>query len=53
MSEEVFQFLTLLLCLLIILDLIFKRFYSPDVHHFDLFCTEPLIVYPYLNDVII
>jgi hypothetical protein len=53
MSEEAFLFLTILLCLLIILELIFKRFYSPDIYPFDLFRIEPLIVHWYLNDVAI
>jgi hypothetical protein len=53
MSEEAYHFLTILLCLFIILDLIFKRFFSPDIYPFDLFHTEPLIVYLYLNDVVI
>jgi hypothetical protein len=53
MSEEAFQFLTVLLCLLIILELIFKRFYSPDIYPFNLFHIEPSIVHLYLNDVII
>jgi hypothetical protein len=51
MSEEAFQFLTVLLCLLV-LELIFKQFYSPDIHRFDLFHFEPLIAHPYLNDVV-
>jgi hypothetical protein len=50
MSEEAFQFLTVLPCLLI-LELIFKWFYSPDIYPFDLFSIEPLIVHSYLNDV--
>ncbi len=53
MSEEVFQFQTILLCLLIILDLILKRFYSPDIYPFDLFCIEPLIIHWNFNDIII
>ncbi len=53
MSEEAFQFLTILLCLFVILELIFKRFYSPGIYPFDLFHIEPLIVHSYLNDVII
>ncbi len=53
MTEETFHFLTILLCLLIILDLIFKWFYSPDMYPFDLFCIEPLIVHSYLNDVLV
>jgi hypothetical protein len=53
MSEEAFQFLTMLLCLLVILDLIFKWFYSPGMNTFDLFCIEPLIVHLYLNDIVI
>jgi hypothetical protein len=53
MSEKAIQFLTVLLCLLIILELIFKRFYSPDIHPFDLFRIEPLIVHSYLNDVVL
>jgi hypothetical protein len=53
MSEEAFQFLTILLCLLVILELIFKWFYSLDIYPFDLFCIELLIVHSYLNDVII
>ena len=53
MSEESFQFLTVLLCLLVILELIFKRFCSPDMHPFDLFRIEPLIIHLYLNDVVL
>jgi hypothetical protein len=53
MSEEAFQFLTTLLCLLILLELIFKWFYSMDVYPFDLFRIEPLIFYLYLNDVVL
>jgi hypothetical protein len=53
MPEEGFHFLTILLCLLVILDLIFKWFYSPDIYPFDLFPIEPLIDHLYLNDVII
>jgi hypothetical protein len=53
MSEESFHFLTLLLYLLIILDLIFKLLYSTDIYPFDLFRIEPLIVHSYLNDVVI
>jgi hypothetical protein len=53
MTEEAFQFLTILICLLAILELIFKWFYSPDIYRFDLFCIEPLIVHLYLNDVVI
>jgi hypothetical protein len=52
MSEETFQFLTVLLCLLI-LELIFKQFYSLDIYLFDLFRIEPLIVHSYLNDVVL
>jgi hypothetical protein len=44
MSEESFQFLTVLLCFLV-LELIFKRFYSLYIYPFDLFCIEPLIVH--------
>jgi hypothetical protein len=53
MSDEAFHFLTILLCLIVILDLIFKWFYSPDIYPFDLLRVEPLIVHLYLNDVII
>jgi hypothetical protein len=53
MSEEAYHSLTVLLCLFIFLDLIFKWFYSPDIYPFDLFCIEPFIVYLYLNDVVI
>ncbi len=53
MSEEAFHFLTILLCLLIILDLIFKWFYPPDIYPFNLFRIEPLIVHLYLNEVVI
>jgi hypothetical protein len=53
MSEETFHFLTISLCLLVILDLIFKWFYSPDIYPFDFFCIEPLIVHLYLNKVVI
>jgi hypothetical protein len=53
MSEEAFQFLTVLLCLLVILELIFKWFYSLVVYSFDLFRIEPLIVYLYLNGAVI
>jgi hypothetical protein len=53
MSEEAFQILTVLLCLLVILELIFKQFYSPDIYPFDLIHMEPLIVHSYLNDVVI
>ncbi len=53
MSEEAFHFLTILLCLLVILDLFFKLFYSPDIYPFGLFRIEPLIVHSYLNDVVI
>jgi hypothetical protein len=53
MSEEAFHLLTFLLYLLVVLDLIFKQFYSPDIHPFDLFSIEPLIVHSYLNDVVI
>jgi hypothetical protein len=52
MSEEAFQFLTVLICLLV-LELIFKWFYSPDIYPFDLFRIEPLIAYSYLNEVVI
>ncbi len=52
MSEEAFQFLTVLLCLLV-LELIFKQFYSPDKYPFDLFHIESLIVHAYLNDVVL
>jgi hypothetical protein len=53
MSEKAFQFLTVLLYLLVILELIFNWFYSPDKYPFDLFSIEPLIVHLYLNDVVI
>jgi hypothetical protein len=53
MSEEAYQFLTVLLFLLVNLELIFKWCYSPDIYPFDLFCTEPLIVHLYLNDVVV
>ncbi len=53
MSEKAFHFLTIFLRLLIILDLIFKWFYSPNKYPFDLFQIEHLIVHSYLNDVII
>jgi hypothetical protein len=53
MSEEAFQFLTVLLCLLVILELIFKQFYSLDMYPFDLFCIELLIGNLYLNDIVI
>jgi hypothetical protein len=53
MSEEAFQFLAILLCLLVILDLIFKRFYSLDVYPFESFHIEPLIIHLYMNDVVI
>jgi hypothetical protein len=53
MSEEAFNFLTILICLLIILDLIFKWFYCPDIYSFDLFRIDPLIVHLYLNDIVI
>jgi hypothetical protein len=53
MSEKAFHFLTVLLCLLVILRLIFKWFSSLDIHPFDLFRIEPLIVHSYLNDAII
>jgi hypothetical protein len=53
MSEEAFQFPTVLLCLLVILEIILKRFYSLDIYLFDLFCIEPLIVHSYLNELII
>jgi hypothetical protein len=49
MSEEAYQFLTILLCLLVILDSIFKWFYPLDFYPFDLFHIEPLIVHLYLN----
>ncbi len=52
MSEELFQFLTVLLCLLI-LELFFKRFYSLDIYLFDLFRIEPLLFHLYLNDVVL
>jgi hypothetical protein len=51
MSEEAFQFLTVLICQLVISELIFKRFLlSKYIHPFDLFRIEPLIVHLYLND---
>ncbi len=53
MSEEAFQFLTILPYLLAILELIFKQSYSLDIYPFDLFHIEPLIVHLYLNDMII
>ena len=53
MSEEAFQFLTILLCLLVILELIFKWFYSSDIFPFDLSHIEPLIVHLYLNDFVL
>jgi hypothetical protein len=53
MSEQAFHFLTILLCLLIFLDLIFNWFYSLDIYPFDVFCIEPLLVHSYLNDVVI
>ncbi len=53
MSEEAFHFLTILLCLLVVWDLIFQRFYSTDTYSFDLFHIEPLIVHLYLNDIVI
>jgi hypothetical protein len=53
MSEEAFHFLSILLCLLVILDLIFKRLYSLDTYPFDLFHIDPLIVHSYLNGVVI
>jgi hypothetical protein len=53
MSEEAFHILTILLCLLVILDSIFKQFYSLDIYPFDLYRIEPLIVHLYLNDVVI
>jgi hypothetical protein len=52
MSEEASQFLTVLLCLLI-LEIIFKLFYSLDIYPSDLFRIEPLIVHSYLNDVVL
>jgi hypothetical protein len=52
MSEEAFQFLTVLLCTCC-LELVFKRFYSPDVYPFDLFCIKPLIVHSYLNAIVL
>ncbi len=52
MSEEAFQFMTVLLFLLVF-ESIFKRFYSLDISPFDLFCIEPLIVHSYLNDVVL
>ena len=52
MSEETFQFLTVLLCLLIV-KLIFKWFYSLDIYPFDLFHIEPFIVHLYLNEIVI
>ncbi len=52
MSEEAFQFLIVLLRLLLILELIFKRIYSPNIYPFDLFHIESLIVHLYLNDVV-
>ena len=54
MSEEAFQFLTILLCQLILLELIFKRFLlSGYIYPFNLFRIEPLIVHSYLNDVVL
>jgi hypothetical protein len=53
MSEEAFQILTILLCLLVILDFIFQWFYSRDIYPFDLFHIKPLIVHWYLNYLII
>ena len=47
MSEEAFHFLTILLCLLVIFNLIFKQVYSLDIYPFDLFRIEPLIVHLY------
>jgi hypothetical protein len=37
----------------LLLELIFKWFYSPDIFPFDLFPIEPLIVHSYLNDVVL
>jgi hypothetical protein len=51
--SEAFHFLTILLCFLVILDVIFKQFYSPDIYPFDLFCIEPLIVHLYLIDIVV
>jgi hypothetical protein len=53
MSEKAFHFLSVLLCLLVILGLIFKRFSSLDIYPFDLFRIKLLIVHSYLNDAII
>ncbi len=40
-------------CVNLLLELIFKRFYSLDIYPFDLFCIEPLIIHLYLNDVVL
>ncbi len=54
MSEEAFQFLTVLLCLLVLSELIFKWFLlSGYIYPFNLFRIEPLIVHSYLNDVVL
>ncbi len=55
MSEETFQFLTILLCLLVILELIFKfqMVLPPDIYPFDLFHIECLILHWHLNDIFI
>ncbi len=36
-----------------LLELIFKWFYSLDIHPFDLFRIEPLVVHLYLNDIVL
>jgi hypothetical protein len=57
MSEEVFHFLTVFLCYLVLLDLIFKTVFTLWIYIYiyrcNLFCIEPLIVHSYLNDAIL
>jgi hypothetical protein len=54
MSEEAFQFLTVLLCQLVLSELIFKQFLLFGyIYLFDLFRIEPLIVHSYLNDIVL
>ena len=54
MSEEAFQFLTVLPCYLVLSELIFKQFLlSGYIHPFDLFRIEPLIIHLYMNEVVI
>jgi hypothetical protein len=54
MSEEVFL-LTVFLCYLVLLDLIFKTVFTLWIYIYpcNLFRIDPLIVHLYLNDVVL